>query len=850
MSARSTIVKSHGLCFLHDRNSLDTYVRSLCVGQESLDMDVEPASPLLKRALSSPQLRLSTGVLGLAREASSDLTAVVASNSKSTDPEAASNSKEPSRHSPKLPTTQTTQTTPEIARLVSKSKAKSPGFDFEQHYGVSRKSAGEVLNEILQDLLNYKNIHNWDDKLVTTPFAALTATVRSYYNEKPGHLNSLLEDAVVDEVLTANGVSSRPSIKAEMANIDAHLFFTKNLPKRRPSTTPESEAVPVTPRTRSTPGSFQSKSPGLSHGRVVYIKEKTTALKRASFLVLHAFCIRLQNEDYGFIRAFIERHLSLRCVQKVPYHWQQISPPQMDASRQQCYKRVTISCHLSYLTLDSDSQDAADTKESIDREAVFPFGHKTKDHHDDLPNSHQSLFRASSSVLLTLAEPVESKSHEEETSLLRNPEALWTVIVLNSPSNLGYDHEPAQYLTPIAQYVRGMASSVVTQRNNAQGIYDAVKGHLADNEGDGMFDDKNFTKSMLYHWAVQACDELAESISSSLRFLRKTLETNVKKLCTDAHVYEKLGIEYWMQRMDEELFALEDLESQIIAFRGRVQENRHALHGVTAVLEARLASQQSERMKTLAYLATIYLPLTSTASLYSMSVLPKSANFPSFFVVLAISLVLTILLGLQLPSLLAKWFYVTRTWPPRARQAIKRTNMSFQRPEWTRIPYIQGYVDILNPTIDLDPRLRNPPDHWSETVQDSLLFYITWFIFRRLPVLVLHHFLSNEVNFPVYQWFLYQHRHNPRMKIYYHWAFFIRDFVRAILLPAWVVIGGAFLCYLIIQDVLGVVCVPVLNVVLGPVLQLFTFCFVGVVLVSEFIWDNLLGIIRFLSFRC
>jgi hypothetical protein len=88
------------------------------------------------------------------------------------------------------------------------------------------------------------------------------------------------------------------------------------------------------------------------------------------------------------------------------------------------------------------------------------------------------------------------------------------------------------------------------------------------------------------------------------------------------------------------------------------------------------------------------------------------------------------------------------------------------------------------------------------------------------------------------------------MKIYYHWAFFIRDFVRAILLPAWVVVGGAFLCYLIIQDVLGVVCVPVLNVVLGPVLQLFTFCFVGVVLVSEFIWDNLLGIIRFLSFRC
>ena len=259
------------------------------------------------------------------------------------------------------------------------------------------------------------------------------------------------------------------------------------------------------------------------------------------------------------MRATLSQHLGTN-------HW----PGQ---SRQQCYKRVTISCHLSYLTLDSNSQDGADTKESLDREAVFPFRHKAQDHNDDSPNIPQSLFRASSSVLLTLAEPVESKSHEEETSLLHNPEALWTVIVLNSPTNLGYDHEPAQYLTPIAQYVRGMASSVVTQRNNAQGIYDAIKGHIADNEGEGMFDDKNFTKSVLYHWAVQACDELAESISSSLRFLRKTLETNVKKLCTEAHVYERLGIVYWMQRMDEELFALEDLESQIIALRGRVQEN-------------------------------------------------------------------------------------------------------------------------------------------------------------------------------------------------------------------------------------------------------------------------------------
>lgn len=184
-----------------------------------------------------------------------------------------------------------------------------------------------------------------------------------------------------------------------------------------------------------------------------------------------------------------------------------------------------------------------------------------------------SLFKTTSSVLLTLVVPSESESHEEEIGLLRNPQALWTVLVVNSPLSLAYDHEPAQYLTPIAQYIRGMTSSLVTQRNNAQGVYDTIKAELTSSDGDGLFDDKNFTKSTLYHWAVQACDELAESISSSLRFLRKTMETNVRKLCQEAHVYERLGVQYWTQKMDEEMFALEDLESQILALRGRVQEN-------------------------------------------------------------------------------------------------------------------------------------------------------------------------------------------------------------------------------------------------------------------------------------
>lgn len=184
-----------------------------------------------------------------------------------------------------------------------------------------------------------------------------------------------------------------------------------------------------------------------------------------------------------------------------------------------------------------------------------------------------SLFKASSSVLLTLVVPKESESREEETNLLRIPQALWTVLVVNCPSNLASDHGPPQHLTPISQYIRGMSSSLVTQRINAQTIYEAIKDELNRCEGGSLFDDEHFTKSTLYHWAVQACDELAESISSSLRFLRKMLETQVQKLCRESHAYEKLGVEYWMQRIDEEMFALEDMQSQIFALRVQVQEN-------------------------------------------------------------------------------------------------------------------------------------------------------------------------------------------------------------------------------------------------------------------------------------
>ena len=230
-----------------------------------------------------------------------------------------------------------------------------------------------------------------------------------------------------------------------------------------------------------------------------------------------------------------------------------------------------------------------------------------------------------------------------------------------------------------------------------------------------------------------------------------------------------------------------------------------------------------------------------------MSILPNSASFGSFFVVLAISFLLTILLGVNLPTLLSKLFRLTHQWSPRDNLSLWKHRFLFKRPEWTRIDYIQGYVDILNPTIDLDSSLSAPKDKWGLDVCESWIFLLSWRLFRQLPILVLHYFLANEVNFPFYQWWLYQHRHDPRMVIKYHWAFFIKDLIRFFLLPIWFVIGGATVFYLVIQDILGLFLIPLLRPILGFVLPILEAVFVVIAIpfvacgtAVYFVWDKIL----------
>jgi hypothetical protein len=127
-------------------------------------------------------------------------------------------------------------------------------------------------------------------------------------------------------------------------------------------------------------------------------------------------------------------------------------------SRQKFYRRVTLSFHITYLTL--NSHDTIEDKEDLlDRATIFPFQH-CKGVNDP---SGLCLFKSSSSVLLKLAIPEESESREEEVSLLRTHRALWTVLVVNCPSECASDHGPRQFLTPIAQYIRGIVKKITIE---------------------------------------------------------------------------------------------------------------------------------------------------------------------------------------------------------------------------------------------------------------------------------------------------------------------------------------------------------------------------------------------------
>lgn len=94
---------------------------------------------------------------------------------------------------------------------------------------------------------------------------------------------------------------------------------------------------------------------------------------------------------------------------------------------------------------------------------------------------HACLYKASSSVLLTLVVPEENQTREEALELLALPEALWTVLVINGPMNRvdGFQQDPPEFLTPATQFLRGICGAIYSQRFRVGPILDQLRKRLS-----------------------------------------------------------------------------------------------------------------------------------------------------------------------------------------------------------------------------------------------------------------------------------------------------------------------------------------------------------------------------------
>jgi len=229
-----------------------------------------------------------------------------------------------------------------------------------------------------------------------------------------------------------------------------------------------------------------------------------------------------------------------------------------------------LSFHLSHLLLCAHSSLSA-ASGVIDRSLVGRFEPKSEASSEE---NQQYLFKASSSVLLTITIPQVQPNREEEHRLLSDPEGLWSVIIVNgswrmaSTSNL----EPLEFQTPIAQFVRGICSTVISQRVNIHPIVHELKEKLRASDDDSLFDDQQFSKSRMYHWIIKTCHETRASIQANLKFLQDFTTNRLPVLRGKAHVCEQHGIEHWSLRLREEIAELDNIQMEVDSLREQVRE--------------------------------------------------------------------------------------------------------------------------------------------------------------------------------------------------------------------------------------------------------------------------------------
>ncbi|CAJ2501886.1 Uu.00g047390.m01.CDS01 [Anthostomella pinea] len=488
------------------------------------------------------------------------------------------------------------------------------------HYDIlSSDSIKQYLDLVVESLVTHDNLHDWDDQFAPDPVRKLAIFAKAEMArsglDKADHMVNF---NLIREVIRAGGSDVSQTLPMAVSDTVRQLF-----PRLHERTIDENGG-------------------GLSHGRIVEIKEQINYLRRATLLMIQAFCLRLLDEDFTFVRNFVQRHLMLEHLFKEPYILQETSPSNEQDAK--CYKRLTLSFHLPHLLLGTSHFSGGDS-EIIDRDSIEVVDTQVDFEDPDSPSgSNPRLFKAASSVLLTLVLPEEQPSREEAYGLLSNPQCLWTVLIVNGSWRLatGSLRNPSNTQTPLSQFLRGVVSAITAQRQNLRPILASLKTRLAAADNGTLFDDRRFGKSRTYHALIATCHRLAATIDASLAFLREFRADRLPALAARAQASEAPGLDHWRARLREEIGELERARLEVNAFREQVRELRDALHGATALLESRIAVMQGDRIKTLTYLSVAYLPLSLITSVYSISVLPASADLASYFVTMAVALVVTV----------------------------------------------------------------------------------------------------------------------------------------------------------------------------------------------------------------
>ena len=173
-----------------------------------------------------------------------------------------------------------------------------------------------------------------------------------------------------------------------------------------------------------------------------------------------------------------------------------------------------------------------------------------------------------------------------------------------------------------------------------------------------------------------------------------------------------------------------------------------------------------------------------------MSVLPESATFVSFFIVLAIFFVFTTVLVFNLETL------VTKMRRPSS-SLIRLPGPLVDVASLFRI-YINGYMKMLNPHTDYN-------------IPSLGICNFPWWILRTSTIVLLRSFLLPEIYMPMDQYIMFQYRHNRFARvIYIPWWGVLLNIVRGILIPAWIVLAVGIICYQVLLDMISSVFISVL----------------------------------------